>query len=382
MENFVIHNPVKLHFGKGVLNNLGKAAKASGKKALLMYGKGSVKNNGAYEQVVGALREAGINFVEYFGIKPNPTVEDVDKAAALGRSEQVEMVIAIGGGSVIDSAKYVAVSIPVEHSAWAFAHGQSKPLKALPLLAILTLAATGSEMNHLAVVQHDSEKKKVGFGHPLMFPRHSFLDPSFTLSVPKNYTAYGIVDLIAHALEGWFGEGDSPLTDRFIASIILEAIDFGPKLLNDLQNYHLRARMMYASTMALNGLTFQGKKSGDWGVHAIGHSMSVLWDYPHGATLSVAYPAWLKLQKIRISDRICKLGKALFGTGDVDTTIAKFEAFFQLLGSPTTIQEAEGVTDNNAQAKLLEVMKINNVNGNHHKLTREDHRMLVKYMFE
>ncbi len=318
--------------------------------------------------------------VEYQGIKPNPIVDDVDKAAELGRREGVDMVVAVGGGSVLDSAKYIAVTIPASNSCWDYATGKIKPAKALPILGVLTLAATGSEMNPLGVVQHDKEKKKIGYGHPLMFPKHSFLDPSYTISVPENHTAYGIVDLISHALEGWFGEGDASLTDRFIISIINEALKYGPRLMADPENYELRAKIMYAATMALNGLTNQGKKTGDWGVHAIGHAMSVLWDIPHGASLSIAFPAWLTLQQNRIPDRIEELGYATFNTNTVDDTIREMKNFFREIGSPVSLAEAGVKAGEEEQENLLEVMRINKVDGYVHALTDEDYKLLIREM--
>ncbi len=379
-DQFVIYNPVKLHFGKQVVEKLGKAASSLGKKALLVYGKGSVKRNGAYDDTVESLRKAGVEIVEYQGIKPNPIVEDVDKAAELGRKEGVDMVVAVGGGSVLDSAKYIAITIPAANSCWGYATGKIKPKAALPILGVLTLAATGSEMNPLGVVQHDKEKKKIGYGHPLMFPKHSFLDPSYTTSVPADYTAYGIVDLVAHALEGWFGEGDASLTDRFIVSIINEAIEYGPRLMADPENYELRSKIMFAATMALNGLTNQGKKTGDWGVHGIGHAMSVLWDIPHGASLSIAFPAWLTLQQNRIPNRIEELGYATFQTNTVDDTIRAMKNFFRELGSPVSLAEAGVNAGEEAQQELLEVMRINKVDGNVHKLSDDDYQSLIKHM--
>ncbi len=376
MENFVIYNPVKLHFGKDVVHKLGDAASAIGKKALLVYGGGSVKANGAYDQTVKSLKEAGVELVEYNGIRSNPIIEDVDKAAELARKEQIDMIVAVGGGSVIDSAKYISISTPAGHSGWDFITGDKKPKEAIPLLAVLTLAATGTEMNPVAVVQNNREKKKAGFGHPLMFPKHSFLDPSFTTSVPGDYTAYGVVDLIAHALEAWFGEGDTSLTDRFIISIIQEALDYGPALMDDPENYQLRAKIMYAATMALNGLTHQGKKSGDWGVHDIGHNMSVLWDVPHGASLSIAFPVWMELQKNRIPERISELGQALFQTADVDDTIRQLKTFFSRLGSPVKLAEAGVETGEEAQKELLDNMRANKANGIIHKLSDEDYQFI------
>ncbi len=380
MENFVIYNPVKLHFGKDVVEKLGKNAARLGKKALLVYGKGSVKKNGAYQHTLSSLQKAGIEVVEYDGIKSNPVIEDVDKASAIGREQKVDMIVAVGGGSVIDSAKLMGITIPVTHSGWEFVDGDVKPKEALPLVCVLTLAATGTEMNSFAVVQSDAKRKKSGYGHPLIFPKHSFLDPTYTLSVPGNYTSYGITDLVAHSLEAWFGEGETSLTDRFIVSIIREAMKYGPKLMEDPDNYDLRARIMYAATMALNGLTVQGKKFQDWGVHAVGHCMSVKWDIPHGASLSIAYPAWLKLQRERIPERIQELGHALFSADSIDDTIYKMEYFFKLIKSPVTLAELDIKPGKEEKEDLFQIMKMNKVDGLAHKITEEDYKFLIEKM--
>ena len=380
MENFILHNPVALHFGKGVVAKIGKAAKKYGNKALIVYGKGSVKQNGAYQQTVESLAAEGVEFVEYEGIKPNPVIEDVNKAAQMARETRCDMIVAIGGGSVIDSAKVISITIPANHSGWDFITGAKKPVKSLPVLGVLTLAATGTEMNSVAVVQNDEEGKKLGYGHRLMFPKHSFLDPQFTCSVPANHTAYGIADLIAHALEIWFGEGDATLSDRFIVAIILEAVKFGPELMKNLTDYSLRAKIMYAATCALNGMTLPGKKSGDWGVHDIGHNLSVMYDISHGASLTIAYPAWLKLHKHRIPERITSLGMALFNTDNPDDTIYKFEHFFKLIGCPIRLSHAGISTENHELEKITDLMIRNKVNGMHHKLTDKDLSAIVKNM--
>lgn len=380
MENFRINNPVDLHFGAGVVGDLGLLASGYGKKALLVYGKGSVKTNGSYHQALQSLQEAGVEVVEYDGIKANPIIEDVDAAADLGRKEGVNMVVAVGGGSVIDSAKVISITIPVSHSGWEFLDGPQKPVKALPLLCVLTLAATGTEMNAAAVVQSDTQKKKIGYVNKLMYPKHSFLDPGFTTSVPKNQTGYGIVDLIAHALEAWFGEGDASLSDRFIIAIIKEALKYGPDLMKNPEDYDLRARIMYAATCALNGMTVPGKKSQDWGVHGIGHTLGVKWDLAHGATLSIVYPAWLKLHQERIPQRIVELGSALFGSESVEDTIYKLEYFFQLVGSPVSLSQAGIKCSEKDKKELFGIMQLNKVNGLHHKLSEQDYHTLIDHI--
>lgn len=179
----------------------------------------------------------------------------------------------------------------------------------------------------------------------------------YTMSVPANYTAYGIVDLIAHTLEAYFGEGDASLSDKFVAAIGKEAMEYGPALMTDLQNYDLRARIMWAATMALNGFTSFGRVNGDWGVHALGHVLSFLYDTPHGATLSIVYPAWLKKMKERIPERIAQLGYQLFGVKDADKTIAGIEGFFSKIGSPVKLGD-EGI----GREKYDEILILKNEN--------------------
>jgi len=381
MSNFLIYNPVKLHFGKDVVGNIGKSALLYGKKALLMYGKGSVKKNGAYEDAIKSLDSSGIEIVEYNGIKSNPVIEDADKAAELGKRENVDMVVAVGGGSVIDCAKITSVVMCSEGSAWDIAESTIKPKSNIPLLCVLTLAATGTEMNPVAVIQNDKLKKKVGFGSNFMFPKHSFLDPQYTLTVPYDYTAYGIVDLVAHALEAFFGKGDSSLTDKFTISIIDEAFEYGPELMKDLGSYEMRKKIMFAATCALNGMTVWGKDYQDWGVHSIGHVLSVIYDIPHGASLSVAYPAWLKLFKNRIPERIGKLGEQLFNNNKPDYVIEKIENYFKSLGAPISMNELNiDISEEKEKRRILEVMKINNVSGFNYEINEDDYLFLIEEM--
>ncbi len=381
MENFVMFNPVKLHFGKGVTDKIGNITSEYGKKVLLVTGQGSAKASGAWDQVMARLKEAELDVTEFSGIKSNPIIEDVDKAAAKAREINADVIVALGGGSVIDSAKIISLAAKYDGPAWDIVVDKHKPTEAIPLIAVLTLAATGTEMNPAAVVQNNCLQAKKGYGNKLIYPKHSFLDPSFTLTVSRDYTAYGIVDLIAHSLEAWFGHGEASLTDRFTAAVIREAMKHGPELLSDLNNYDLRARIMFAATCALNGMTVYGKKHQDWGVHTIGHCLSVLYDVPHGASLSIAYPAWLKLQKERIPKRIQELGNVLFETNSVDDTIHKTEYLFKGLGSPVSLKEAGiDISDEPAKEKLKKVMMKNKVSGLVHKLDEKDYDKLLELM--
>jgi len=379
MENFEIYNPVKAYFGRDVIHHLSKEISKHGKKALLVYGTGSIKKNGIYDAVTEQIKQAGADAVEYAGIKPNPVIEDVREAVKLGKEAKADMVIAVGGGSVIDSAKVISIGIDGEHDPWDYVKGKKKPRSGLPILAVLTLAATGTEMNRFAVVQDNSTNEKLGFGYPQMYPTVSFLDPSYTISVNADYTAFGIADLVAHALEAYFGKGDASLSDRFVFSIIKEALEYGPQLMEKRDDYDLRARIMYAATMALNNLTMYGRESGDWGVHSIGHILSVLYDVPHGASLSIVYPAWLKFHENKAGERIKYLGENLFGVSSVEETARSFEAFFGTINSPVRLnQTSYGKYD---KEKIIATMISNKVGGAHHKLDENDYHTLLELMW-
>jgi len=377
MESFIANNPTVLHFGKDVLSGLGTVLERYGDKVLLVYGKGSVKKTGLYDTVMGILKEIHAEVYEYSGIRPNPVIEDVDAAADFGRTHGVDVILAVGGGSVIDSAKIISVTIPVLHPAWDFIKHKTKPKKAVPLVCILTLAATGTEMNSFAVISNHAAKFKDGYGSPLMYPVHSFLDPQLTVTVPRNYTAYGIADLIAHCFEAWFGAGDATLSDRFVLSIVQEAIQYGPLLLKDPDNYTLREKIMYAATMALNGLTMHGKKSGDWGVHGIAHILSLLYDIPHGASLTIVYPAWMRHLQARIPERIAMLGSGMYNESiSAGQAIDRIEELFRTLECPVRLSET-GICGTD-KIKIRETLVINKVSGNNMKLTKADYDPLIE----
>ena len=360
MENFVAYNPTSVHFGKGVVKELGITASSLGKRVLLVYGKGSVMRNGSYRDTLEQLDKAGLKVFEYGGIKPNPIIEDVDKAAALGRENNVDIVVAVGGGSAIDSAKLIAVCIAENCSGWDVQNGSHYIQKALPIIAVLTLAATGSEMNSVAVVQNNHTMEKFGYRHPLMFPTHSYLAPGYTCTVPGAQTGYGIADLMAHALEAYFGQGNASLSDRFVEAILMEAMEIGPQLMDKLEDFDLRARMMWAATNALNGLTAAGRSNGDWASHALGQQLSVLYDTAHGATLSISFPAWMKHMKPRISHRIEKLGMRIFGDPSAEMCITRLEEFFIKVGCPVRLQEI-GLNESNKE-EIVALMNKNQSN--------------------
>ncbi|MCG8410799.1 MAG: iron-containing alcohol dehydrogenase [Bacteroidales bacterium] len=378
MENFIAYNPTQVHFGRNCIKTLGTTTKELGKRVLLLCGKGSIRKNGIYEKVIAQLKTDEIQIFEYSGIKSNPLVDNAREAAKIGIDNKIDVIVAVGGGSVIDSAKIISLAIANNIDPWDIMKYKSVPKSNIPLIAILTIAATGSEMNGAAVLQNHETKEKIAYVSPLNYPKHSYLDPEFTFSVPKKYTAYGIVDLIAHSLESYFGEGKASLADRFVESIIKEAIENAPLVLNDPQNYNYRANIMWAATMALNGTNDYGRKNGDWGVHDIAHNISFLYDTPHGATLSIVYPAWLKLLSTRIPDRIKQLGKQLFNVNSVDETIDSLEKFFISVDCPVRLSDIDIYKDK--QNEITQQILNSQANGMFHKLSDEDKEKLVKLM--
>ena len=381
MENFTAYNPTILHFGKNVIDKLPVHLSQTGKKVLLITGKGSVKKYGYYDQVVEKLLEAGKNIVDFPGIKPNPVVDDAEKAVALARKHKIDFIVALGGGSVIDTAKMVNMAYANNLPVWDIMKRRAEPVKKVPLFVILTLAATGSEMNGAAVLQNHQTQEKIGYFSPLMYPDVSFLDPVFTFTVPKNQTVNGMVDLIAHSLEAFFSGGYAPLSDRFVAANILETFDYAPALLNNLTNYELRARMMWTATVAENGTTMHGRTtSGDWGTHALAHHISLLWDTPHGQTLSVMFPAWMKAMKNKIAQRLQYLGTLLTGKSEInpEETILIFEEFFTKIGAPVRFEQL-GLHNQDKQ-KLLNLWYKNKPTGLNVVINEKDYQNIISFL--
>lgn len=385
MENFIYYNPTRIIFGKNEIDRVGTEAATFGKKALLIIGKGSAKKSGLFARVVSDLNMHGIKSVTYEGIKSNPTFQDADEAVALAKEEKVDMVIAIGGGSVIDSAKAIAMGYYVDHSVWDFYLQKAKPSKALPILCVLTLAATGTEMNSSTVLQDTEGGMKKGFSAPCLFPTISILDPTLTYTVPNNYTAYGIADLISHCLEIYFGKGDAPLSDYYIASILKLATEYGPKVLAEPDNYEARANIMWLATNALNGSLVNGKGSGDWGSHLLEHTLSVLYDIPHGAGLSIVFPAWLKFFAKQNQSRLAFLGKMVFGIteGTEESQASGFiehlEKFFQSIKTPIRLKEVN--INASEEATILENLKINKASGRVFSMGSEEHKQILAKMW-
>jgi alcohol dehydrogenase YqhD (iron-dependent ADH family) len=274
MKNFVFHNPTKILFGKDNIPFIGSETAAFGKKALMIYGQGSIKKNTIYDQVTKSLQESSVIIVEHGGVQSNPVLSHVHQGIELAKEHNVDVIVAVGGGSVLDSAKAISAGALVNHDVWKFFTGKKSIKDALPLTCILTLAASGSEMNSGMVVTNEETNQKFGFANKHLFPKVSILDPTATFTVSPPYTAYGAVDAIAHVLEFYFTSQEpyTPVQDHLMEGLVISCMDSCDRVLNNLEDYDARADLMWAATLALNGLTGAGLGKVGFPMHLIEHS--------------------------------------------------------------------------------------------------------------
>ncbi len=349
MQNFVFHNPTKIIFGKNTIPSIGPETLQWGRKCLLVYGGGSIRKNGVYDQVILSLREAGLEIVEHPGVRSNPLLSHVREGIDKARAHNIDVVVAVGGGSVLDSGKAICAGAVVNHDVWKFFTGRKSIKSALPMTAVLTLAASGSEMNSGMVITRDETREKFGFGNKRLFPRASILDPETTYTVPPDYTAYGTVDAIAHVLEYYMTTEDpaTPVQDRLMEGLIVNAMGSCERCLANPEDYNARAELMWTATLALNGLTGAGLGRVGFPMHMIEHSLSALYDVPHGAGLSVVIPGWLRWQSVRDPGKIIQLGSRVFNfelrgiEPAAETTIKILENWFSRVNSPVRLAELD-----------------------------------------
>jgi len=315
MKNFVFHNPTKIIFGKDTIPSIGSETAAFGQKALLVYGGGSIKRNNIYGQVTKSLKDAGVTIVEHSGVQSNPVLSHVHQGIAVAKKNQIDVIVAVGGGSVLDSAKAIAAGTLVDHDVWKFFIGKKSIKGALPLTCVLTLAASGSEMNSGMVVTKEDTKQKFGFANKHLYPKVSILDPTATFTVSPAYTAYGAVDAIAHVLEYYFTSQEpyTPVQDHFMEGLVMSCMDSCNRVLKNLKDYDARADLMWTATLALNGLTGAGLGKVGFPMHLIEHSLSALYNVAHGAGLSVVIPGWMRYQSQRTSEKFAQFAERVFG---------------------------------------------------------------------
>lgn len=337
MENFIFQNPVKILFGKGMAAKAAALIPAKA-KILLVYGGGSVKKNGSYDQTVAAIGKR--KFVEFGGIEPNPEYATCMKAVKLARDKKLDFIIALGGGSVIDACKFIAAAAVYKgKDPWDILE-KGLPVKdALPFGTVLTLPATGSEMNMNSVVSRREIGKKLAFASEKVYPQFSVLDPTFTYTLPRRQTRNGVIDAFVHVMEQYLTRpANAEIQDRFAESIAQTLVKEGPVALKKPEDYDCRANIMLAATMALNHLISVGVPQ-DWSSHLIGHELTALYGLDHAETLAIALPKVMEYKKAQKLDKIVQLGKRVFGIeekGKIKTANATIEAvkkFFVKMGA-------------------------------------------------
>ncbi|RUT40714.1 iron-containing alcohol dehydrogenase [Paenibacillus anaericanus] len=378
MNNFEYFNPTKLIFGKGKLEALKKEVPHYGSKVLLVYGGGSIKRSGLYDKVISILQELGTEVTELSGVEPNPRLSTVHKGVELCKSKGIELVLAVGGGSVLDCSKAIAVGAKYDGDMWDFAERKAIPQNALPLGTVLTMAATGSEMNGNSVISNEATEEKLGWGSILAYPAFSILDPEHTFSLPKDQTVYGMVDIMSHVFEHYFHkESNTLVQDEFCEAILRTVIETAPKLIADLENYEYRETILLSGTFALNGMLNMGL-SGDWATHNIEHAVSAVYDIPHGGGLAILFPNWMRHNLHHDVARFKRLAINVFGVeinGKTDHEIAEegiaaLRAFWDSIGAPSRLADYE-IDDSKLEAMADKAVRFGPF-GNFAKLNKQD----------
>ncbi len=344
MENFTYHNPTRIHFGRGQIAKINRELPANA-RVLLLAGGGSIKANGVYEQVKKNLGARVTH--EFWGVEANPDFDTLMRAVELARKETCDWVLAVGGGSVLDGAKLVAAAVHHEGDAWQIlvTHGAAIKGPVLPIGAVLTLPATGSEANGNSVISRRATKEKLAFYHPQVFPKFSVLDPETTFSLPERQVANGIGDAFCHVIEQYLTfPADGQIQDRFAESVMRVLIDVAPRTMANPRDYDARANLVWAATWALNGSLSAGVP-GDWATHTIGHELTALHGIDHARTLAIVLPSLMQVQRegkraklLQYAERVWDI-KSGGEDARIDAAIEKTRAFYESIGIKTRLQD-------------------------------------------
>jgi alcohol dehydrogenase YqhD (iron-dependent ADH family) len=380
MENFEFISPTKIIFGRNTESLVGEEVKKYSNKILFHYGGGSIKRIGLYEKVVGSLKEAGVKFIELPGVKPNPRLSLVQEGIKLCRENKIDFILAVGGGSVIDSAKAIGVGVPYEGNVWDFYTGKATPKETLPVGVVLTIPGSGSEASNSSVITNEEGWYKRSLNNDIIRPKFAIMNPEVTFSVSSYYTACGAADMMAHVMERYFtNTRNTDLTDRLCEATLKTIIKNVQIALKEPSNYDARAELMWASTIAHNGLLGTGRV-GDWASHLIEHELSGLYDVTHGAGLAVIFPAWMKYVYKHRTDKFVQFATRVWNVElDFENPektalegIEQLRDFFKKIGLPTTLKEL------NIPEEKFEELALKCTNGgtttigNFVKLSKED----------
>jgi len=386
LENFTFHSPTKIIFGKDTEQQVGTEAKRHATKVLLHYGGGSIKRSGLYQRVVESLHTADVDFVELGDVQPNPRLSLVRQGIQLCRDEGVDFILAVGGGSVIDSGKAIALGVPYDGDVWDFFEGKAEPATSLPVGVILTIPAAGSESSDSCVITNEDGWLKRGYSSQENRPVFAIMNPVLTFTLPPYQTASGAADIMAHVMERYFTNTPHvDYTDRLCEATLKTIIKHVPMVLLEPENYDARAEIMWASTLAHNNLLSTGR-IGDWASHQIEHELSGIYDVAHGAGLAVVFPAWMKYVYRHNIDRFVQFAVRVWNVEQnffepektVLEGIRRMEEFFQSIGLPVTL-EGLGIPDDRLEEMAAKCRKSpDGTVGNFVKLTSEDVLNILK----
>ncbi|MFT4939696.1 MAG: NADP-dependent alcohol dehydrogenase [Paraglaciecola sp.] len=358
MLNFTFKNTTEILFGEKQIQEV-KSRLPENAKVLFLYGGGSIKKNGVYSDVLNVLE--GVQFTEFSGVEPNPSFENLMQVVDLAKQQNINFILAVGGGSVIDGAKFIAAACLMREDPWTLLTGENEVSQALPVGAVLTLPATGSESNGNAVVTRKSTQQKRAFSSALVQPVFAVLDPSYTYSLPVRQVGNGVVDAFVHTIEQYLTYPvNAPLQDRFAEGILSTLLEEGPKALATPTDYNVRANVMWSATMALNGLIGKGVPQ-DWATHMIGHELTALYNLDHAQTLAIVLPHLMQVQRLQKREKLLQLGKRVYainaGTDDeiIDQSIKRTQQFFEDMGVPTHLRDyGLGAADGKAAIESLQ----------------------------
>ncbi|MFQ6034720.1 MAG: iron-containing alcohol dehydrogenase [Sedimentisphaerales bacterium] len=361
MINGIYYNPTAIFFGKGMESKVGEEVAKYSQKVLLHFGCASFKKNGLYDKVVAFLKAAGASFVELGGVKPNPRAGLVYEGIEICRKEGIDFILAVGGGSVIDSAKAISIGVPWKGDFFDFFEGTAVPEKALKVGTILTVPGSGSESSTAAVITHEEKGRKKDYANPMMAPVFSILNPEVTCTLSEAQTACGIVDAISHVLERYFTNTlYVDCTDRIGESLLKTLMKYAVLVRKEPDNYDVRAEIMWACKLAHDNTAGFGRKQ-DWSSHWIAHEIGAVYDAPHGAILGVVFPAWMEFvhkeneqRFLQLAERVFDIDTGFIGSEEaVDLAIGKFKKFLKDIGMPTTLREL-GIKDKTRFAEMSE----------------------------
>jgi len=347
MLNFDYSIPTKIFFGKNKIDELANQVKNYGSKVLLVYGGGSIKKSGLYNKITDILNKNNISFWELSGVEPNPRISTVKKGIKLCKENKIELILAVGGGSTIDCSKVIGAGYYYSGDAWDIVVNPSKINKVLPIASIVTLAASGSEMDDGAVITNLGTSQKLATEHNDMAPKFSILDPSYTFSVPKNQTAAGTADIMSHIFEAYFNNPkEAYLQNRMAEALLKTCINYGTKAIDEPENYEARANLMWASSLAINGLLSYGKDT-KWSVHPMEHELSAFYDITHGVGLAILTPHWMEyVLNNNTVDNFVEYGVNVWGIDPncdryeiAHKAIKKTKEYFVSLGIPSSLRE-------------------------------------------